>query len=232
VGYNGRVVKRTPLLTFTILLFATVLYAHERELLNATFDDADLAGWKLAGDLCVTSSFCAGQPDGKYWVAFSTNNEGDSMTMCGANSVGGMESILPPPYMAFAKGESQIRMDFKVKFLTNENTGTDIGTDSFNVRLLTVAGPVAIAAFDNSGAAPDSINFVVRGDRSFHESPCASNWKYQTGMLQISYYRTFRDPFLSRMLSGPIALEFALTNHFDQQFDSAVVIDDVHVSAR
>jgi hypothetical protein len=224
-------VKRT-FLALTILLVATTLYAHERELLNATFDDADLTGWKMAGDLCVTSSFCAGNADGKYWVALSTNSDEDSITMCGSSSVGGVESILRTPYMALTKDESQIRVEFKIKFLTNENTGTDIGNDSFVVRLLTVGGPVVVAAFDNSGAAPDSMNFVVRGDTSFHQSMCASNWKYETGMLQVSYYRLFREPFRSRMISGPVALEFALNNNFDKDFDSAVVIDDVRLSAR
>ena len=226
------VVKRSQLLTFTILLFATTLFAGERVLLNANFDDADLTGWKMAGDLCVAPAFCAGEPDGKYWVAFSTNDNEDSITMCGSNSVGGMESILRTPYLALEKGESQIRVDFKIKFLTNENTTTDVGNDSFIVRLVTLAGPVVVAAFDNSGAAPGSLNLVVRGDSSFHPSPCASNWKYETGMLQVSYYRSFREPFLSRMISGPVAVEFALTNQFDKNFDSAVVIDDVHVSAR
>jgi hypothetical protein len=225
-------VKRSQLLTFTFLLFATTLFAGDRELLNATFDDADLTGWKMAGDLCVAPAFCAGEPDGKYWVAFSTDNEEDSMTMCGSNSVGGVESILRTPYLALAKGETQVRVNFKIKFLTNENTGTDVGNDSFIVRLVTLSGPVMIAAFDNAGAMPDSMNLIVRGDSSFHPSPCASNWKYETGMLQVSYYRSFREPFLSRMISGPIAVEFALSNQFDKNFDSAVVIDDVQVSAR
>jgi hypothetical protein len=232
VRYNERVVKRSQLLTFTILLFASTLFAEERVLLNATFDDADLTGWKLAGDLCVAPAFCAGQPDGKYWVAFSTNSDEDSITMCGSTSVGGMESILRTPYMALKKGETRIRVDFKVKFLTNENSGTDVGNDSFIVRLVTLAGPIVIGAFDNSGVAPDSKNLIIRGESRFHPSPCASNWKYETGMLQVSYYRSFREPFLSQMVAGPVALEFALMNQFDKDFDSAVVIDDVHVSAR
>ncbi len=224
--------KRSQILTFTILLFATTLFAAEHVLLNSTFDDADLTGWKMAGDVCVAPPFCAGEPEGKYWVAFSTNNEEDSITMCGSNSVGGVQSILRTPYLAIAKGDSQIRVDFKIKFLTNENTTTDVGNDSFMVRLVTLAGPVVVAAFDSSGASPDSKNLTVQGDSKFHPSACASNWKYETGMLQVSYYRSFREPFLSRMASGPVAVEFALSNQFDKNFDSAVVIDDVHVAAQ
>ena len=43
-------------------------------LLNAGFDDADLAGWRIAGDVCVAPAFCAGEPSGRYWVALSTND--------------------------------------------------------------------------------------------------------------------------------------------------------------
>lgn len=225
------VVRRTRVLCFIILLFASSLFCEEALLLNANFDDADLTGWKLAGDLCVAPSFCAGEPQGKYWVAFSTNNEQDPITMCGSNSVGGVESVLRTPYLALPENASRIRVDFKIKFLTNENTSTDLGNDSFVVQLLTMAGPVILAAFDDSGAAPDSRNFTVRGDTTFRESRCSPTWKYETGLLQVSYYRSFREPFRSRMTSGPVAVEFSLSNHFDKDFDSAVVIDDVQVRA-
>ena len=227
--YNVQDVKRSHFLTLTILFFATTLFAQERVLLDASFDNADLTGWKIAGDLCVAPAFCGGQPEGKYWVAFSTNNDEDSMTMCGSNSVGGMESILRTPYLALAKGDSQIRVDFKIKFLTNETTTTDLGTDLLTVRLLTMAGPVVIAAFDDSGASPGSKNLTIRGDDQFHPSDCSANWKYETGLLQVSYYRSFHDSVLTRMSEGPMALEFSLSNQFDSNFDSAVVIDDVQV---
>jgi|GEM_PF-2731263 len=213
------------------MLLALPLFSDDSLLLNATFDDADLTGWKTAGDLCVAPSFCAGEPQGKYWVAFSTNNEQDPITMCGSNSVGGVESVLRTPYLALRSNVSRIRVDFKLKFLTNENTATDLGNDTFIVRLLTVDGPVILAAFYDSGAAPDSRNFTVRGDTAFRESRCTPTWKYETGLLQVSYYRSFREPFRSKMTSGPVAVEFVLSNHFDKDFDSAVVLDDVQVRA-
>ncbi len=198
-------------------------------MLNANFEDADLHGWKMAGDLCVAPSFCAGEAQGKYWVAFSTNNEEDPITMCGANSIGGLETALRSPNLAFSGNPSRIRVDFKVKFLTNENTGTDLGNDSLIVRLLTAGGPVVLAAFDDSGGSPESKNLVIRGDMHFRESGCSPTWKYETGLLQVSYDRVFRDPFRTEMSSGPLALEFSLSNHFDKNFDSAVVIDDVQL---
>jgi hypothetical protein len=230
LSYNGVVLRPASILILTLLL-TFPLFAEERLLLSANFDDADLTGWKTAGDLCVAPSFCAGEPAGKYWVAFSTNNEEDPITMCGSNSVGGVESVLRTPDLAIPANFSRIRVDFKIKFLTNENTATDLGNDSFIVRLVTSAGPVILAAFDDSGAAPDSRNLTVRGDTKFHESKCSPTWKYETGLLQVSYYRSFREPFLTQMTSGSVALEFSLSNHFDKNFDSAVVIDDVQIRA-
>ena len=147
--------------------------------------------------------------------------------MCGSSSIAGLQSTLRSPNLPLPFNPSWIRVDFKVKFLTNENTSTDLGTDSFFVRLLTVGGPVVIAALDDAGASPGSKNLVIRGDTKFHESRCNPTWRYETGLLQVSYYRAFREPFRSSMAGGPVALEFALSNHFDRDFDSAVVIDDV-----
>jgi hypothetical protein len=224
-------VRRAAVLSLTLFFLAIPLFAEERLLLSANFDDADLTGWKAAGDLCVAPAFCGGEPSGKYWVAFSTNNEEDPITMCGSNSIGGVESVLRTPDLAVPANFSRIRVDFKIKFLTNENTATDLGNDSFIVRLLTSNGPVILAAFDDSGAAPDSRNLTVHGDATFRESKCSPTWKYETGMLQVSYYRSFREPFRTHMTSGSIALEFSLSNYFDKNFDSAVVIDDVQIRA-
>ena len=44
---------------------------------------------------------------------------------------------------------------------------TDLGTDLLTVRLLTMAGPVVVAAFDDSGASPGSKNLTIRGDDKF-----------------------------------------------------------------
>ena len=113
--------------------------------------------------------------------------------------------------------------------MTNENTSTDLGNDSLIVRLLTSGGPVVLAAFDDSGVSPESKNLVITGETRFRESKCNPIWKYETDLLQVSYYRSFRDPFLTKMVSGPLAIEFSLSNHFDKDFDSAVVIDDVQI---
>src|SRR5215831_3138977 len=176
-----------------LMLLGGITFADGKLLLNATFDDADLSGWRTAGDLCVAPSFCAGEPSGRYWVAFSTNDAAtDSITMCGSSSVGGIQSVLRTPDLPLPFKPSRIRIDFKVKFLTNETVGTHLGTDDFLVRLLTMAGPVAIASIDDSGASPDSKNLKIKGDATLHESNCNPNWKYETGLLQVSYYRTFR----------------------------------------
>lgn len=218
---------------FLLLLFVPSLLAaasHGKLILNANFDDANLAGWRTAGDLCVAPAFCAGAPAGKYWVAMSTNSgERDSMTLCGASSLGGVQSVLRSPELSLPFKTWAIRIDFKVKFLTNENTSSDLGNDNLTVRLVTTAGPVVISSFDDSGASPESRNLSIKGDTSFHESECAQNWRYETGLLQVSYYRVFREPFVSRMSAGAVALEFALDNQYDQDFDSAVVIDDVQL---
>ena len=198
-------------------------------LLDAGFDDADLTGWRVAGDVCVAPAFCAGEPSGRYWVAMSTNDSDDNITMCGGSSLHGIQSILRSPNFPVSFKPSRIRIDFKIKFLTNETTTTDLGTDLLTVRLLTMAGPVVIAAFDDSGASPGSKNLTIRGDDKFHPSDCSANWKYETGLLQVSYYRSFHDSVLTRMSEGPMALEFSLSNQFDSNFDSAVVIDDVQV---
>jgi len=221
--------RRPAILALAFAFLSCIAFAQEQVLLNTNFDDADLSGWKVAGDLCVAPSFCAGEAPGKYWVAFSTNNEEDSITMCGANSVEGLESVLRSPNLAFRGKPSRVRVDFKVKFLTNENTSTDLGNDTFLVRLLTVGGPVVLAAFDDSGAAPESKNLLIQGETRFRESKCNPTWKYETGLLQVSYYRSFREPFRTAMASGPLAIEFSLSNHFDKNFDSAVVIDDVQL---
>jgi len=218
-------------IVLVLLLSLPVFCAEEGVLLlNADFEDADLSGWRIGGDLCVAPSFCAGQPSGRYWVAFSTNSsKGDPITMCGGSAVEGLETILRSPHLLLPFKPGRIRVDFTVKFLTNENTVSDLGTDSLVVRLLTKAGPVVIAAIDDSGAAPGSRNLVIQGDSTFHESSCNPTWKYETGLLHVSYYRAFHEPVLSKMASGPIALEFSLSNHFDQDFDSAVVLDDVRL---
>ena len=219
---------------FCVLSFLVItgggVIAEEQLLLNATFDDADLHGWKIAGDLCVAPAFCGGQPFGKYWVAFSTNNDQDPITMCGSNSIAGLATVLRSPNLALNGKPSRIRVDFKIKFLTNENTDTDLGNDSLIVTILTSAGPIVVAAFDDSGASPESQNLLIRGDQRFHESGCNPTWKYETGILQVSYYRSFRDPFRSLMAAGPIAIEFSLNNQFDSDFDSAVIIDDIQLS--
>jgi hypothetical protein len=215
-----------------LLLAAVPSFAQNgRLLLDANFDTADLKGWRTAGDLCVAPSFCGGDAPGRYWVAMSTNNQDDSITLCGSSSMGGLETTLRSPDIPLPFRPSWIRVDFKIKFLTNENTSSDLGTDSLIVRLLTTTGPIVVAAFDDSGASPDSKNLTIRGDTNFHESRCTPTWRYETGLLQVSYYRAFHEPFLSRMAEGPVALEFALSNHFDKDFDSAVVIDDVQIRA-
>jgi hypothetical protein len=199
-------------------------------LLNADFDNADLTGWRQSGDLCVAPAFCAGEPSGNYWIAMSTNSsQSDSITMCGSSSLDGLQSTLRSPDLPLPFKPSRIRVDFKIKFLTNENTTTDLGTDLFTARLLTMAGPVVLMAVDDSGASPESKNLTVKGDTTFRDSDCKANWKSETGMLQVSYYRSFRPDVLSRMAEGPIALEFTLSNEFDQDFDSAVVLDDVQI---
>jgi hypothetical protein len=213
----------------TLLTTAGGVFAEEQLLLNATFDDADLHGWKIAGDLCVAPAFCGGEPFGKYWLALSTNNDEDPITMCGSNSVAGLQTVLRSPNLAFRGKPSRIRVDFKIKFLTNENTDTDLGNDSLSVTVLTSAGPIVIAAFDDSGASPGSTNLTIGGDPSFRESRCSPTWKYETGVLQVSYYRSFRDPFRSLMAAGPIAIEFLLNNRFDTDFDSAVILDDIQL---
>jgi hypothetical protein len=198
-------------------------------LLNAGFDDAELAGWRVAGDVCVAPMFCAGEPSGRYWVALSTNDSKDTLTMCGSSSLQGIQSVIRSPNLPVSFKPSRIRVDFKVKFLTNENTSTDLGTDVLSVRLQTMAGPVVIASFDDSGASPGSRNLTISGDDNFRNSECSVNWKYETGLLQVSYYRTFHGSVRSRMGEGPMALEFSLSNQFDSDFDSAAVIDDVQV---
>jgi hypothetical protein len=198
-------------------------------LLNATFDDADLTTWRVAGDVCVAPAFCAGEPSGRYWVALSTNDSKDTSTMCGSTSLQGIQSVFRSPNLAVSFKPSRIRIDFKVKFLTNENTSTDLGTDLLTVRLLTMAGPLVIASFDDSGASPGSRNLTISGDDTFRNSECSVNWKNETGLLQVSYYRTFHGSVRSRMGEGPMALEFSLSNQFDSDFDSAAVIDDVQV---
>src|SRR5262245_31785897 len=83
-----------------VLSFCSVAFSasQEAELLNATFDNADITAWRTAGDLCVAPAFCAGTPSGQYWIAMSTNNSGsDSLTMCGFSSVGGVQSVLRSP---------------------------------------------------------------------------------------------------------------------------------------
>jgi hypothetical protein len=198
-------------------------------LLNAGFDDANLTGWRTAGDVCVAPTFCAGEPSGRYWVALSTNDSKDGQTMCGGTSLNGIQSVVRSPNLPVSFKPSRIRIDFKVKFLTNENTSTDLGTDLLTVRLLTMAGPIVIASFDDSGASPGSKNLTISGDDTFRESACSGNWKSETGLLQVSYYRTFHGSVRSRMGEGPMALEFSLNNQFDNDFDSAAVIDDVQV---
>ena len=215
-----------------ILAPAVVALAGTRDavLLNATFDDPDLSGWRTSGDICVAPAFCAGEPSGRYWIAMSTNNpDSDAMTLCGNSSLGGLQSILRSPDLPLPFIPSRIRVEFKVKFLTNENPATDLGTDAFTARLLTLAGPVVIASVDDSGPSPGTKNLVIRGDAAFRESACDSNWRYETGMLEITYDRTFREPVRKRMAEGPIAIEFSLANQFDVDFDSAVVLDDVRV---
>ena len=209
---------------------AAVVSAEESVLLDADFDNADLTGWRVSGDLCVAPAFCAGQPSGKYWAAFSTNSQnGDPITLCGTSSVEGMESILQSPYIPLPFAPSQVRVEFDVKFLTNENTTSDLGTDSFLVRLLTMSGPVVIADIDDAGTSPDTKNLKISGDARFHQSDCAPTWRYETGMLHVSYYRGFHDPVKARIGTGPVALQFLLDNHFDQNFDSAVVVDNVRL---
>jgi hypothetical protein len=214
------------------LLWTLPVAAASREviLLNADFDNADLSGWKQSGDLCVAPAFCAGEPSGSYWVALSTNSsKGDPITMCGTSSLEGLQTVLRSPDLPLPFKPSRIRVDFKIKFLTNENTSTDLGTDLLTVTLLSMAGPVVLMAVDDSGPSPGSKNLTVLGDPSFRESSCSANWRYETGMLQVSYYRSFRNSVLSRMADGPLAIEFSLSNQFDQDFDSAVVLDDVQV---
>lgn len=208
------------------------LLAGSREvvLLDFDFDDADLSGWRQSGDLCVAPAFCAGQPSGNYWIAMSTNSsKGDSITMCGGSSLEGLQTTLRSPDLALPFKPSRIRVDFKVKFLTNENTSTDLGTDLFSAKLLTISGPVILMAIDDAGPSPGSKNLTIAGDLHFKESQCSANWKYETGMLQVSYFRGFHDSVLNRMKEGPIAIEFSLSNQFDQDFDSAVVLDDVQI---
>jgi hypothetical protein len=205
-------------------------FAEERLLLNADFETADLSGWRVAGDVCVAPSFCAGQPTGRYWLAFSTNSWKHSpITLCGGSSVEGMESVLRSPYLSVPFRPDRIRIDFDVKFLTNENTSNDLGTDTFTARFLTTAGPIVIMSIDNSGVSPASRNLSISGDTSFHESPCNPNWRYETGLLHVSYYRAFNAKVASRMGKGPVALEFLLGNHYDPNFDSAAVIDNVQL---
>lgn len=220
-------------LLLLLLMAPTLLFGASPKgklILKANFDDANLSGWRTAGDLCVAPAFCAGTPPGKYWVAMSTNNgDNDSMTLCGASSVGGVETVLRSPELSLPFKARAIQIDFKVKFLTNENTSSDLGNDNLTVRFLTTTGPVVIAAFDDSGASPETRNLTITGDTTFKESECQQNWKYETGLLQVSYYRLFHEPFVTQMSEGPVALEFALDNQFDQDFDSAVVIDDVQI---
>ena len=214
------------------LFWALPLFAGSREvvLLNVDFDNADLSGWRQSGDLCVAAAFCAGEPSGNYWIAMSTNNsKGDSITMCGGSSLEGLQTTLRSPDLTLPFKPSRIRVDFKVKFLTNENTSTDLGTDLFSVRLLTMSGPVVLMAIDDAGPSPGSKNLTIAGDSRFKESRCNANWRNETGMLQVSYFRTFRDSVLTRMTEGPMAIEFSLSNQFDQDFDSAVVLDDVQI---
>ncbi|HSP07899.1 MAG TPA: hypothetical protein VLR94_12030 [Acidobacteriota bacterium] len=216
---------------FLLLWAGLVSGAASREavLLNATFDDADLSGWRTVGDLCVAPAFCAGQPSGQYWIAMSTNSSSDSTTLCGFSSLGGVQTILRSPDLPLPFAPARIRVQFKVKFLTNENPTSDLGTDAFNVRLLTMAGPIVITSVDDSGPSPETKNLVVRGDPAFKESDCSSNWRFETGMLEISYDRTFRESVQKKMAEGPIAIEFSLANQFDTDFDSAIVLDDVRV---
>lgn len=218
---------------FLIFLLPAVLAlagSRDAVLLDATFDNADLSGWRTSGDICVAPAFCAGQPSGRYWIAMSTNNsESDSITMCGSSSLGGLQSTLRSADLPLPFAPSRIRVEFKAKFLTNENPTSDLGTDSLTVRVLTMAGPVVIASMDDSGPSPGSKNLVIRGDGAFHESACAANWRYETGMLEITYDRTFRESVRKRMGEGPIAIEFSLANQFDTDFDSAIVLDDVRV---
>lgn len=223
--------KAVALSLSILLLYFPILCAQSDVLIfDSGFEDADLTGWRLAGDICVAPAFCAGQPTGRYWAALSTNSaNGDSITMCGTSSVGGVHSVLRTPPVPLPFKVSRIRIDFKVKFLTNESTGTDLGTDLFQVRLLTASGPVIISAMDDSGPAANSKNLMMQGDAQFKESLCNPTWRYETGMLNVSYFRTFRDPFAAAMMNGPVALEFALSNHYDQDFDSAVVIDDIQI---
>ncbi len=218
------------LLVLLLLPVSSLVAATEAVLLDAGFEDADLSGWRKAGDVCVAPAFCAGEPSGRYWVAFSTNSlDKDSFSMCGESSVGGLQSILRSPDLPVPFAPSRIRVDFDVKFMTNENVATDLGVDNLDIRLLTQAGPVVIASLDDSGVSPPSKNLKIHGDTHFHESACSSNWRYETGMLHVSYYRTFRDPVRARMAEGPMAIEFALSNQFDPDYDSAVVVDEVQV---
>jgi len=217
---------------FIISLFLAIpIFAKEAVLLDQNFDTADILGWRASGDLCVAPAFCAGQPEGNYWVAFSTNDSADPRTMCGSVSIRGLQTIFRSPDLLLPFKPSKFRVQFRVKFLTNEAVDSDLGNDQFTVRLLTRGGPVTILSVDDSGPSPESKNLKIEGSGEFHESNCSPDWKYETDFLDVTYYRTFHEAVRTKMMKGPVALEFGLTNGFDADFDSAVVLDNVKLVA-
>jgi hypothetical protein len=180
------------------------------------------------------------QPDmpseGCYMACLSTGNffGGSANGTCSAPPHDGVRSDLVSDPINFAFRPGSIEVSFTVEFQTEENNIPSIGSnDAFQARLVTSAGTFVILQIDTFGRTPPGRGLRVEGASDFFDTAASCPLMgRRTEPLKVTWSKTVDPALRNAMGSGPVFIEFSVSDQGNTERTSIACVDDVRIKIR
>lgn len=217
---------------------------------NGGFETGDLSGWTTTADADATSAprdpqdpriscFLPDMPsEGCYMACLSTGN------LFGGGSAGGMRTDLTSEEILFLARPDRIEVEFNADYQTSEDAEAVTTNDSFQARLVTPVGTFVILHVDTFGAVTTGGGLNVEnsdGQRigavtlvpteSGPGSVCTFTG-LRTKRLKVRWTKTLDPGIKTQIGTGPVYIEFSVSNQGDTENTSILCVDDVRIKGR
>jgi len=207
-------VHRLLVVASSLLFLHTASAAYAGPPVNGGFESGDLTGFSFQGNgtaqvLTAAQLAPLGPSQGSYFALVS-NGPGDQ---------GGHPDVATLTSASFAL-TSPGTLTFDYDFLTAEFTGADPGgasnLDSYVISLLPAGGSATILASGNTGATAFT---YINGNGNPATAPDGTSVIEHTGYLTGT----------ATLAAGSYSLRFTVADAGDNNFDSALAVDNIHV---
>lgn len=205
---------------------------------NGGFEKGDLSNWIANGDVAIVADdpspacFRPTMPsEGHLMACLSTNR------FFGGASVGDLRSDLTSEPIVFNFKPTGIKVSFTVDFQTSESIQSIAHDDAFEARLITPAGTYVMVQVDPFGRTPPGRGLAVTGftqledvDPDCKDASGAPFVGKRTGRLQVTWTLPLDAVLRGVIGTGPVQVEFTVSNQGDALNPSIACVDDVQVS--